>query len=358
MSRVVVLQMAMAAYRQDFLDELDRQNADVHFIVGDQHFAQGVFTEVASDLVSRSPCNKFGFGRRIGYQPHVLRAAISAKTCIVEVNPRNLSTWAVLIGRKMYGRRTWGWGHTDPRDGVNGRGIHVRRFLQRSLDGVIVYTQNDANHLRLALPQQNIEVASNALYRAKDMRPSTSTLPTKDLLWMGRLVAAKNPVKAITTFASVRDRLPPKTRLIIIGDGPLRRECEETVAKLKLADSVVMHGAIFDLISIRNEAANCLALLCTGYVGLNAIQALGFGLAVVFPQDEPHAPEIEALGAENSLSYLSTTPDGCDDALLRLFEDAEIWRSRRSTISQSARSRYSVESMVKPFVKLSEKGEL
>jgi len=68
--------------------------------------------------------------------------------------------------------------------------------------------------------------------------------PTRDyLLFVGRLVVVKGPDLLIRAVAKCRSR--GKTiRLVLVGDGPLRMECESLVRKLGISDQVVFKGEV------------------------------------------------------------------------------------------------------------------
>ena len=77
------------------------------------------------------------------------------------------------------------------------------------------------------------------------------TLAPPRVLFVGRLVEKKGPFDALEAFAEVhsRCRQSPNTfalselmQLVVIGDGPLRREMERRVERLGLQDWVVFEG--------------------------------------------------------------------------------------------------------------------
>ena len=63
------------------------------------------------------------------------------------------------------------------------------------------------------------------------------------IIFLGRLTEKKNPIALIHAFYLVRNEVPDAT-LSIIGDGPLRKEVEETIASLCLSHAVKLFGAL------------------------------------------------------------------------------------------------------------------
>lgn len=96
---LVVVQMALGSYRAGLLRALEDTGRDILFLVGDEHFGRGVVTDVSSPLVRRTGPNRFGLRRRVGWQRSCLVRGLLARTLVVELNPRNLTTWLLQIGR-------------------------------------------------------------------------------------------------------------------------------------------------------------------------------------------------------------------------------------------------------------------
>ncbi|WP_345038867.1 hypothetical protein, partial [Georgenia daeguensis] len=89
----------------------------------------------------------------------------------------------------------------------------------------------------------------------------------------------------------------------------------------------------------------CLCSVSPGYVGLSATQSIGFGVPMVWADDEPHAPEVEALNGENSRRFKSGSADSLADTLAQMMAARKHYASRRFAISESARRKYSAEAM-------------
>lgn len=64
----------------------------------------------------------------------------------------------------------------------------------------------------------------------------------KDLVWAGRFMPRKGPEIAVDAFHRVSRRLPPSTRLVMYGDGPLRERTVRLARDLGLGDRVVFPG--------------------------------------------------------------------------------------------------------------------
>ncbi len=77
---------------------------------------------------------------------------------------------------------------------------------------------------------------------------------------------------------------------------------------------------------------------------------------MLYPGDEPHAPEIEALDQTNSRSFRARDPAALADGLLEVVADRETWFARRTLISENARKSYSAEVMARRFLEATDFG--
>jgi glycosyltransferase involved in cell wall biosynthesis len=347
----IVLQLALPHYRQQFLDCLREQEMaddELTFLVGDEQFGVGVTTAVDSPLIRRSGRNRFLAGRRLAWQPGVVRPAVLAHTAVVELNPRLLSTWMVLVVRFLLRRRTLAWGHAWPRAGQHAKSDRLRRVVRNLSDGLILYTDKDRNALLADGYRKPIYVAPNAIVRSAQQRAITPETERSSFLWIGRLVATKKPQLAIQAFRLAIPELRGSTNLLIVGDGPERDECIASAADLVNDGRVQFLGEIVDAQSLSKLFGSALATIASGYIGLNATQSIGYGCPIVYPSGEPHAPEIAALNESNSLSFPRDDPV----ALANAFIETERAQGSfdREAISRRARETYSAERMASDFL--------
>lgn len=351
--KIAVLQPAMASYRQAFLDSIANiAPPDVHitFYVGDRHFVPTVHTGTDSPLISSTGTNRYLLGRRVGWQRGVFRRAMSAACCIVELNPRNLNTWVILLLRRMVGKPTLCWGHAWPRAGRNSRSDRVRGLLRRLATGVVVYTEAQRQELNEHYPGTSISVAPNSLYPARELHPDLNARPDRSLVWIGRLVREKNPELALAALRILLGLDSSRVTLHIVGDGPLRSALDNCVRSTGLAANVRFWGHVDDPDILRPLFSRASASVCSGYVGLNVTQSLGFGCPVIWAEDPLNAPEVSVLDETNSFMYEA----GDEGSLARTMEVAlaasTTARLDRRAISDGICEKYSSEAMAAGFL--------
>jgi FkbM family methyltransferase len=347
---VVVNQFALPHYRQRFLDALASSGADILFLVGDRQFGPGVVSDADSPIVHRTGSNVFLLGRRLGWQRGCVGRGLRARYLVVELNPRNLTSWLLLVLRRTIGRRTGGWGHAHSRRGPATRYNRLRRVMQGMCDELITYTETEARELRTILPGTVARPARNALYSTTEMARFTVRPVDErpDLLLIGRLVPEKKALLGVEAFAKALPELPDDVLLHVVGSGPQESEIREYVAAAGLAERVRLHGWVTDDERLAPILEHCCAVLSPGYIGLNATQALGYGAAVLYARDEPHAPEIEALTPANSRAFGSDDAEACRRTIVEFHRDRAAFDA--SAIAAAARAEYSIERMIEPFL--------
>jgi glycosyltransferase involved in cell wall biosynthesis len=347
----VVLQMSMGHYRQRFLDELEDQGFPVRFLVGDSGFDDHSPTELDSPLVESTGPNLYVLGRRIGLQRRVFRRALRAPVVVVLLNPRIATTWGVMLVRRLLRRPTLAWGHAWPRRGPGARSDLARVVLRRLPTALLVYTETEKSQLQARWPGLRVFVAPNAVYPAREMQPAMpSGAEPKNVLWIGRMIEAKRPLLAIEGFERAAEHLPESCRLVMVGSGPELEAVRERVSSSPWRDRIDLTGQITEHAALAEIFGDAVVTLSTGYLGLNATQSVGFGVPVVHPDDEPHAPEIEALDESNSRSFAAQDAAALAGALVGVFRERDKWFARRDEISGRARSRYSSETMARGLI--------
>ncbi|MHC9294318.1 glycosyltransferase [Mycobacterium sp. LTG2003] len=342
----------MPSYRQEFVRALEESGEDVLFLVGDRQFGDAVVTDVESPIVRKTGRNVYLMGRKLVWQPGCLVRGFLAKNLIIELNPRNLTSWLLLLVRLLTFRQVSAWGHAHSRRGSNPEYNRPRRFMQGLCAELITYTESEAAELMTCFPDKPITPARNSLYSAAQL--AAYTIPDvdqrSDLIIIGRLVADKKPLLGLAAFERALPFLPDQVSVHVVGAGPQEDDVRAYVSAAGLTGRVQLHGWVSELSVLAPIFQRCRGLLSPGYVGLNVTQALGFGLPVIYPRDDPHAPEIEALNSTNSIVFDTDDVDQCSRAIIALYQDNWLFDTHR--MADDIRSQYSTERMVRPFVAL------
>lgn len=116
----------------------------------------------------------------------------------------------------------------------------------------------------------------------------------KTLLFVGRFAYEKNLLNLLECFKLILKE-KPKTKLVLIGDGPQRKDIEEKIKSLNLSKSVILFGAIKyqDLMTKGYYGA------CDIFVTTSTTET--FGLSIL----EAQANDLVCVGVnENGVKYL------------------------------------------------------
>jgi GT2 family glycosyltransferase len=346
----VVVTAVLPSYRTAFVSALLHHLPNVKLLTGDEHLDATVRTGVPSDTYARV-VNFHLFSRRALLQVGAHLPALLSGVAVVDLNPRSLTAWWVLIARGVLRRRTLVWGHLHPRAGADAKTAPLRRVMRSLADGVITYTWSDRDHLiEEGYPATKIWVAANALYGRESLGVGSFDGPRNSILIVGRLVDSKRPVLAIEAFAKVDQRVSANYKLDFVGSGELMSFARDRVEQLGLQDQVVFHGQIDDVDRLRDLHSAAVVACSPGYVGLSLTQALGFGVPMIIPDDEPHAPEIELAIPGLTCEYFTARDV---DSLARSFAAIMLGEAfakpERNQLVELVSSRYSAEAMADGF---------
>jgi len=280
-----------------------------------------------------------------------VRDAISLSSLVVDLNPRSLTAWFLLIVRAILRRRTLVWGHLNPQAGADSRTAHLRRAMRRLASGTIAYTYEDARSARLALPESAVWVAPNALYSQADLASLTAApaygagdeIDRRDsVLYVGRLESPKKVALLVDGFALLKTRVP-QARLVLVGAGSeeatLRRICVDR----GISASVHFAGWVSSSTSLAAYYERAFASASPGFAGLSLTQSAGFGVPMAVAREEPHSPEIELANHGAVEWFDSNSPEALCSTLYQL------WLRRqdlpRRDLEQWVREHYSADAM-------------
>ncbi len=349
--KFVLVQTAVGDYRREFLDKVkERMGKDFLLLVGEKYFDGTTLTRVNLGECQQTIRNTFLLRRKVSFQTGHFHKALRASRAMLELNPRILSNWPLIVGRRLLGRKTGVWGHAWPRKGRGQGGTFLRDAMIKLAGNVLAYTPRDAEDFRQRLPKRvGVYCAPNALYPAAEIYDRAQSAPFR-FLYIGRLVPAKKPELVLRAFARYAP-LMPGSKLSMVGAGPLDASLRALAKELGVDEQTDFLGHVSDLSRLSVLFGESAACLSPGYVGLSAIQSFSFGTPMLIADNEPHAPEIAAVkDGENSLFFKSNDEDDFGRAMQRIWNDRDAWRTRRPLIADFCRENYSAERMAEGFM--------
>ena len=350
---VVLVQTAVPEYRREVVSALaHRVGERFELVAGGEYFDRTVTSSDVPGVRLRRANNRFVLGRRLLWQSGVVSAALGSSVVVCELNPRTLSTWALLLARGVLRRPTVLWGHAWPRRGARASSDHLRHVMRLLATTLVVYSETQARELRSRMPRKTIVAAPNALYMRASAPRELLAGRMQDFLFVGRLVPAKKPELLVEGFSLVADDLPARTRLVFVGDGPLRDDLAAATRRSRATTRIELMGEVTSVSELQGLYGDALASVVPGYAGLSLIQSFWFGVPALIARSEPHSPEIEAaVPGANAEYFDSDSPEALGAALKAIAADRETWIERRTAIAHSCATSYSVDAMVDSIVR-------
>jgi glycosyltransferase involved in cell wall biosynthesis len=358
-AKIVIVQTHVPAFRLQLFQELYARTAGrMEVWSGLQYFTPITGTPADHQSWHRSLRNRFLFGRSLLWQRGHFAAALGAELCVLEFNPRIISTWLILLIRRLDGRKSIFWGHLYPRFGRNSP-TKILRFIMLAIsDGFNAYTHSEAELLRRLRPRSfgllshlYINVAPNAIMWERDCYRDGDRVGNRSkILVVGRLIAEKRPAELLESFFYALPRLPPTVTLEFIGDGPMLPRLRQMIEEMNIADRVFLHGEIFEAADLKQFYEEALLVVSPGYIGLSATQAFGFGAPMLIARGERHSVEIELCHSNvNCEFYPSDDREALTDLLVKFIATPPEWALRHGEISATVRNSYTLDRMCDGF---------
>jgi glycosyltransferase involved in cell wall biosynthesis len=353
MKKLIIIQTVSPSYRSKFFTYLSNVLKDkFELYSGDSYFE----SSVKSDLSFRTRfkiTNFFIFNRKLLIQLGICKVIFSGNLIVIELNPRIISNWIILLVRKVLNRKTILWGHAWPREGMNSNSDKLRNYMRSLGDEIIVYTKTQQVELQKKMPNKSILAASNSLYLTNEMSTNKSDNVAQNIIYVGRLTESKKGFFLLKTFHRILDELPKEVKLLIIGEGPEKLMMDNFIHKHNLNTRVSMFGHVDDYETLKQLYSSSLLSVSPGYVGLSITQSFGFGVPMLVSKDENHSPEVEAV-QENMNAVFFKTDDmkSIDEQILNFYKNKNYWLNQRDSIVERCKKQYSIEAMSNTFIEV------
>ena len=349
--KYMLLQTTIGDYRQQVMKLLcDELGDSFQAYAGVEYFYPTLRTgvEIGDQLTTIQ--NHYFLKRNFLWQTGMWKDALKARALIVEANPRILSTWLLIILRKLLRKNTVLWMHAWPRSGRHSSTDKFRHIIRSLGDIILVYTHTQEKELRERMPKKTIMTAPNALYSEKQMCADVTIQP-EDFIYVGRLVEEKKPMLLVQAFHKALATDDFKAKLTIFGDGPERVKLQSYIEHHDLGHKIELMGHEADLLILRKYYNSSVASVSPGYVGLSITQSISFGVPMIISNNENHAPEIEAAEADFNCEFFKTDSlDSLCDTLIRFYHNRNCWLSKREAIVNDCKGKYSIDLMAKNII--------
>lgn len=330
----------MGAYRKECVEILQqRLGPALAVYTGEAHLDPTVKTGIPKELYR--PVRNRRLNSRLLFQFGGWSTTLKSEAAIIDLNPRSVTSWVLLLSRRAKGRRTVVWGHLHPQRGKSSPSAWLRRLMRHLSSGTLVYTYESAESASAELRGSDVWVAPNAIYRAVQIHPSIGKTRNA-IVYSGRMEPSKKVGLLVHAFSLSRLSSEGFV-LMLVGGGSLLQELKGLVRQLGIADSVHFKGTTYDVCELREIYAQAVCSVSPGYVGLSLTQSVGFGVPMVVARDEPHSPEIE-LERLGTVEYFDSDSVEHLAGALRTMSHRQL-DDRRVAWSSYVRNFYSAEAM-------------
>lgn len=319
-------------YRREILRALEvREDVDVRLMSGSVQKAS-ISTLGEEDLSTLTvvPTWKIGpftwdrgvlaRGRRDSWDAVVLGPATTSVT-----------TWLLLLWRRVLKRPTFLWGQCGrPADRSPKR--FVQEVMNRLASGVLVYGRAEAAAAaELGLRPERVDVVFNATRQVEaidDVDAYRRVVERAELArsggvvrltYVGRLVPDKR-VDVLLEAAKVLLLRYPELRVDVVGGGPEL----ERLRSLAPDGRTTFHDWVYDDNALDRILSETTLVVAPAHIGLLAVDALRFGVPVLFPDNPMNASEVEALTpGVNAIRFAAGQPESLAAAVDQWLQVAE-----------------------------------
>ncbi len=367
--RLGIIQRVLTTYRRPFFEKLTSQSdIELSVFAGQPQHGEAIHIEEAISqgqifsAINRhwqSPvgqlCWQSGLRRWLrSFDPQVL---------VIEANPRILSHWLVIKWMHQRRRPVLGWGLGElERSGPLWFQKARRRFawsIVRSFDAMIAYSSKArSDYISAGVPADRIFVAHNSIdnteaekylsqlgadltwvHQWKKSHILNPYLPV--ILFVGRLIPQKRVALLIQACAPILD----KCQLVIVGDGPSRRDLEYQASVLKGRVCFLGHqsGEMLARLFIASDI-----FVLPGAGGLAVHQAMSYGKPVIVSFGDGTEIDLVREG-QNGFFFRAADADDLRAKILILLGDLNKIRQFGQASLDIIRSEINLDEMVKRF---------
>ncbi len=197
-------------------------------------------------------------------------------------------------------------------------GWFVGKVLMPMAEGCVFQTEEEKQWFPERLQKKSriiMNQVSESFFRVRHSGPR------KNLVSVGRLTAPKNQKMLIRAFS----KIAPKTEenLLFYGEGELRKELQELIDSLGMAQRIKLMGSSADVANQIKDAKGF--VMCSTFEGLpNALlEAMALGLPCVSTDCRGGGPAMVIDSEVNGLLVPPEDEKALADAMLRILENPE-----------------------------------
>lgn len=204
----------------------------------------------------------------------------------------------------------------------------MAKLLYRVPSKIVAVSEGVADDFafRMGVKRRRIKVIYNPVYKPynfdseniEEVDERFKNLKTRFIIGVGRLTHQKDFATLIESFYLLRKK--EDVSLVILGEGPLRKELEQQIERLSLSDHVLLLGFVSNpLYYVRRASALVVSSKFEGF-GNTIVEALGVGTPVV-STNCPSGPEEILQNGKYGILVPTEDPNQMAAALTQLLNN-------------------------------------
>ena len=353
MKKVAIVQRQVTHYRVQFYNLLGKilkmNNIELTIFAGDINKKES-FKDGLSNVKYAKRVKNYNIGKKIYWQ-NIYHILGNYDLVIMEQSNSAILNFQMIYRRFFLKSKTkiafWGHGSVlHEKDNFISK--KIRTYLTNKVDFWFAYTELTREILyNLGVSKHKISIVNNSIdvsYVIDERnKKSKKNQKHKTVVFCSRLYKNKALPFVINGCEIARNTIP-NLRLIIIGDGP---EKKQIINLVKNKPWITMKGSLYDKEKAKNLLKGDIMVL-PSHVGLSILDGFAAGLPIVISDFKNHCPEITYF--TNNVNGLLSKKDINDFAkkIAFLFENPNILSSMSVEAIKTA-EKYSVNKMAKNF---------
>lgn len=217
----------------------------------------------------------------------------------------------------------------------------LRKFFYKLCNGYIFQTKKASLFFTQKLRKSDV-IIPNAIFNENVYKLTPPSKREKLICAVGRLNEQKRFDLLIDAFASISDKIP-EHKMIIFGEGELRKELEEKIASLSLNDRVLLPGTDTQSVKTVNNAE--VFVLSSDLEGMPNVlmEAMAMGVPCVSTRCDM-GPEELIENKTNGILVDVGSSEQIAEAILRIINDSEL-AEKLSVNARKLLKTHSIESI-------------
>lgn len=181
---------------------------------------------------------------------------------------------------------------------------YILLSVLRHCDANIFYYDHPKIFWGGLLNSNNVFIATNTTSIFELNKKKHDGLNKEFILFVGSLIKGKGIFHLLKSFLNAQKKHDGfNLKMVIVGDGPLKKEICNFIKKNKLDNCVFLKGAIYEEENLSSYFHKAICMITPNQAGLSVLKSMGYGVPVVTKFDSITGGERFNINDENGFIY-------------------------------------------------------